>query len=125
MSYNATLEGGQEVFIPSWPASVALQELTNAGKYIGTDKLLRIAELDTPSAILAITESVEPAQTAGLIKHFVCSARMDGAKIEVSNYDSQFENNLYLAIELFCHVVKAQYSDFFEQGLAKANSQND
>jgi len=123
--YNATLKDGQEIYIPSWPASVALENLTKAGKYIGSDNLLRIAELNYPAAMLSITESDDSKTTAELIKHFVCEARMDGNKIDKAGYDSQFEGNLFLAIEIFCHVIKAQYYDFFKSGLAKETSQED
>ena len=121
--YSATLKGGQEIYIPSWPASVALENLTKAGEFIGSNALVSIAKLNTPAAMLAIMSSKDSTETAGLIKHFVCSARMDEKKIEHTNYDSQFEGNLSLAIEIFCHVVKATYSDFFEQGLAEEPSQ--
>lgn len=123
--YNATLKGGQEVFIPSWPASIALENLSKAGKYIGTDHLLRISELNYASAMLAIVEAEDSNTTSELIKHFVCEARMDGNKINKAEYDNQFEGDLFLALEIFCHVVKAQYSDFFMSGLAEAPSPQD
>jgi len=120
--YTATLKGGQEIYIPPWPASVALQNLTKAGEFIGTDNLLRISELNVPAVMLAIAESKNAAETAGLIKHFVCSARMDGEKIIDNNFDKQFEEDLLLMCEIFAHVVKAVYGDFFVQGLAKEAS---
>ena len=121
--YTATLKGGQELYIPTWPASVALENLTKAGEFIGSDSMLRISELNIPAALLAIMNSKDSAQTAGLIKHFVCTANMDGEKILPTEYDSKFEGDLALAIEIFAHVVKATYSDFFVQGLAKVTSQ--
>jgi len=120
--YSATLKGGQQIYIPKWPVTVAFENLTKAGEFIGSDAMVQIASLNIPAAMLAILNSKDAAQTAGLIKHFVCSARMDEKKIEPSNYDKQFEDDLSLAVELFCHVVKAVYSDFFEQGLAEAPS---
>ena len=125
MSYNVVLTTGQEVYIPSWPASVALENLTKAGKYIGSDNLIRIAELNIPAAMVAIMESDDSKNTADLIKHFVCEARMDGEKINRGDYDQQFSEDLHLAIEIFCHVVRAQYYDFFRLGLAKETSPSD
>ena len=121
--YSATLRGGQEIFIPKWSVSVSIGNLTKAGKYIGADALVRIADLNTAAAMLAIMESDDSEKTAGLIKHFVCTARMDGEKIDLQDYDEKFKDDLGLAIELFCHVVKAMYSDFFEQGLTEEPSQ--
>jgi len=123
--YTATLKGGQEIYVPAWPASVALENLTKAGKYVGSDNLINIAELNIPSAMLAIMNSEDSATTAELVKHFVCEARMDGEKIMKSDYDNKFQGDIYLAIELFCHVVRAQYYDFFVQGLAKETSPED
>ncbi len=122
--YNTTLKGGQEIYIPSWPASVALENLTKAGEFIGSDNILQISELNIPAVLLAIMESKNSKQTAGLIKHFVCTANIDGEKILANDYDTKFENDLNLAIEIFAHVVKATYSDFFVQGLAKEVSQD-
>lgn len=121
--YRATLKGGQKIFIPTWPVSVAYENLTKAGKYIGSDALVRIAELNMAAAMVAIMESNDAEQTSALIKHFVCTVRMDGDKIEKGSYEDQFRDDLALTIELFCHVIKAVYSDFFEQGLAEAPSQ--
>lgn len=123
--YNAVLKEGQEVYIPSWPVSVALENLTKAGKYIGSDNLIRISELNIPSAMVAIMNAEDSNTTSELIKHFVCEARMDGEKIMKIDYDTKFKDNIYLAIEIFCHVVRAQYYDFFKQGLAKEPSQED
>lgn len=120
--YTATLSKGQEIFIPTWPPLVALENLSKAGEFIGTDNLLRISELSIPAVILSITESENSKETAGLIQHFVCTARMDGDKITPQEFDRIFEDNLYLICELFAHVVKGVYSDFFVQGLAKEPS---
>jgi len=122
MSYNSTLKNGQELFIPSWPASVALENLSKAGKYIGADNLTRIAELNTAAAMVAIMEAKDSKNTTELIKHFVCEARIDGKKINKQEYDTQFSEDIYIVIEIFCHVVKAQYFDFFKQGLVRETS---
>lgn len=120
--YNAVLKDGQELYVPTWPASVAVENLTKAGEFIGSENLVRIAELNIPSVMVAIMNSKDAEQTAALIKHFVCTARIDSKKIYKNEYDSLFEGDLALAIEIFAHVVKAVYADFFESGLAKANS---
>ena len=77
------------------------------------------------AAMVAIMESKDSGQTAALIKHFVCTARMDGDKIEAQDYDEKFKDNLAITIELFCHVVKAVYADFFALGLVEEVSQED
>ena len=123
--YTATLKGGQEIYIPTWPPLVALENLSKAGEFIGTDNLLRISELSIPAVILAITESPNSKETAGLIQHFVCTARMDDVKITKQEFEKIFEDDLYLICELFAHVVKGVYSDFFVRGLAKGPSPKD
>lgn len=123
--YNATLNSGSEIYIPYWTPTVALENLTMAGKYIGADFMIEIAKLDILSAIVAITEAEDAKQTIGLIKNFVCSARVDGEKIQPNTFDKSFEANLYEVVELFAHVVKAQYASFFDLGLPKETSQSD
>lgn len=120
--YNGKLRDGSEIYVPHWPASVSLENLTRAGQYLGTDNLIRISELNIPSVIVAIMESKEPAQLAGLMKHFVCQARVDGSKVSPGDFDTLFTGNLDKATEIFAHVVHAQYHDFFVSGLAKETS---
>jgi len=123
--YTANLKNGLEVYIPRWPVSIAYENLTKAGQYIGSDNLLSIAELNTAAVMLALMESSDSSKTAGLIKHFVCTARVDGEKIDPSSYDTKYQDDLHIVAEIFAHVVKATYSDFFKQGLAKETSPSD
>jgi len=126
--YQATLKDGQAIAIPSWPIDVALENLTHAGKYLGTEYVIKMAELaedgsvNTAMVIVAIMESQEPKLCASIIKQFVCQARISGNKIEPGTIDNMFDNNLSIVTELFAHVIHAQYSDFFVSGLAKAHS---
>jgi hypothetical protein len=122
MSYNATIKSGKEIFIPSWDVGVALENLTKAGKYLGSENIINIAELNLASTIVAIMDAKEPAIVAQLIKHFVCQVRIDGKKITEDTIDSMFESNLGEIAELFTHVIHAQYSSFFALGLAKEPS---
>lgn len=121
--YNANLKDQREIYIPKWPATVAFENLSRASQYLGgADAVVAISELNIPAVIVAICDSKEPEQTAALIKHFVCEVRMDNGKLTPSQFDSMFETELDVAVEIFAHVVKAQYADFFESGLAKAPS---
>ena len=121
--YKNTLKNGKELYIPNWPVDVALVNLTMAGKYLGTDNVILISEINIPAVIVAIMGSDEPKKAAELIKHFVCQARVDGNKIDNNNIDSLFENDLSSVTEIFAHVIHAQYADFFNLGLAKEPSQ--
>jgi len=118
--YKKELSKGQNIFINNWTPSVALENLTHAGKLIGLDNLLNISKLDEISkhiTIVAISEAKDSETTMKLIRHFVCTVNMDDQRIEESNFDVIFEGNLALIIEIFTHVVHSQYADFFEQGL--------
>ena len=121
--YSAKLLDGREIYIPDWPVNVALENLTMAGKYLGTERVINIAELNFAAVILAIGSSPEPKEAANLVQHFVCQARIDGEKITPGNIDTLFEDGLRTVGEIFAHVVHSQYSDFFGLGLARANSQ--
>lgn len=123
MGYHATLKDMKEIYIPHWPVDVALENLTRAGQHLGTDAVIRISELNIPAVIVAIMDAKDPNQTASLIKHFICQARISGSKIEPNQIDNMFEGNLAQVAEIFAHVIAAQYADFFVSGLAKELSQ--
>ena len=123
--YKATLKGGEKIYIADWLPTVALENLTQAGKYIGIDNLLNISKLDDFSehtTILAISDAEEAKTTMNLVKHFVCAANMDGVRIEEHNFDEVFKQKLGLVVEIFVHVVHSQYAGFFGQGLVEAQS---
>jgi len=120
--YTAKLKSGKEIYIPTWSATLALENLTQCGQFIGVDATITISELNIPAAMIAIMNSKDPENTSGLIKSFVVDVRIDEERISKSTYDSMFEDNLFEVVEIFAHVVKAQYADFFALGLAKEAS---
>lgn len=122
--YTGKLADGRDVYIPSWPANVQLEHLNLLCKALGTDEVVEISNLNVAAAMLAIAEAEDSSNMAGLVKHCVCQARIDGSKIEPTTLDEIFDNDLYTIVELFTHVVHSQYSDFFGRGLAKALSQS-
>lgn len=117
--YSAQLVGGQDIYIPSWPIDVALENLALAGKYLGSENVITISELNLAAVVVAIMSANDPKQCAGLVKHFVCQVRIDGSKIEPNTINTMFEDNLALVGEMFAHVLHSQYADFFELGLVK------
>ena len=117
--YRGKLTDGRDVFIPRWPVDVALENLGKVGKYLGVENVIRIADPNTAAALFSMTDSDDPKNTAGIIKHFVCTVRCDGDRITPESYDSL---DIKLIPELFALVVHAQYFDFFESGLARENS---
>ena len=122
--YKGKLNDGREIYIPTWAVDVALENVTLAGKYLGIENVINIAELNTAAVIVAIMSAKEPKLTVGLIKHFVCTVRIEGSKILPETLNEMFEGDLKSIAEIFSHVVHSQYSDFFELGLAKENSQD-
>jgi len=122
--YKATLRDGRDIYIPNWPVDVALENLTKAGKYLGTDNIIEIAYINIPAVIVAIMGAEDPKQCAALVRHFICQVRIDGSKIDATSIDEMFSGNLGHIAELFAHVVHSQYHDFFESGLVKEPSQD-
>jgi len=121
--YKDTLSNGKDIFIPSWPVDIALENLAKAGQFIGTDRLVSIANKSVPDVIIAIANSEDPTNTAGLIKHFCCSARIGGEKVSPGDFDEIFKGSLKDVAEIFSLVMHSQYHDFFESGLAEVSSQ--
>ena len=121
--YSTELTEGQEIYIPVWSPTVALANLTQVSKILRSALEDEIPGLEVPTAIISIMEAEDAEAAADIVKHFVMTARMDGHKITKNNYDELFANDLYLAMEIFTHVIHSQYSDFFKRGLAKVNYQ--
>lgn len=121
-NYSASLKDGRKIYIPSWPVDVALENLTLAGKYLGTENVINISTLSIPAVIVAIMGATDPKAAASLVKHFLCTVRIEGDKITPETINSMFEGDLASVAELFAHVMHSQYSDFFKLGLAKVNS---
>ena len=121
-SYTKTIQDGREIYIPHWPVDVALENLTQVGKLLGTENVIRISEGNVQAAIVAVMGCDNPKLAAALIKHFVCQVRIAGSKIEPNTINSMFEGDLHAIIELFTHVIVCQYADFFSLGLAKVAS---
>jgi len=117
--YNATLAGGQEIYIPSWPANVQFENLVQATKQLGQDHVINISALNVPAAMLAVMGSEDSKAVTSLVLHFVQQCRIDGEKVSQANFDTL---GLPILIELFTHVMHSQYHAFFESGLAKAAS---
>lgn len=122
--YRKRISDGREIYIPNWPVDVALENLTQVGKLLGTENVINISELNIPAAIVAIMKCENPKLATALIKHFVCQVRIDGSKIEPETISAMFEGDLYGVVELFTHVIHSQYSEFFSLGLAKEASQD-
>tara|TARA_R110000744_G_C19316746_1_gene557241 strand:- start:449 stop:835 length:387 start_codon:yes stop_codon:yes gene_type:complete len=117
--YRKTIKDGREIYIPNWAVDVALQNLSQAGKVFGNENVIRMAELNIPASVVALMSATDPALAARLIKHFVCQVRIDGSKIEPETLNDMFEGKLAVVMELFCHTMHSQFSDFFSLGLAK------
>lgn len=122
--YKATLKDGRAIFIPSWPVDVALENLTQAGKCLGTENVINISELSIPAVIVSIMGCDDYKLTSALIRHFICQVRIDGTKIAPETINSMFNGDLATVAELFAHVIHSQYSDFFVSGLVKESSQD-
>ena len=119
--YNATLSGGQEIYIPNWSAKVAFENLTQVCKALGQTEVVEISALNVPVAMGAVMGSDDHVLATQMVFHFVGQARIDGDKIDSNMMD---QLGMAVIIELFTHVMHSQYNDFFVSGLAKAPSQS-
>jgi hypothetical protein len=121
--FKGKLENGDEVFIPNWPVDVAIENLAKAGKYLGTQELIEISKKNQTAVLVALSNSGDPENAAGLFSHFCSAARINGDKMSAVTISERYTGDLKTAAELFALVVHVQYADFFDLGLAKATSQ--
>ncbi len=122
-AYKRKIKDGRDIYIPNWPVDVALENLTQAGKVLGSENIINISELNQAGAIVALMNADNPKLASMLVKHFICQVRIDGSKIDADTINDMFDGQLEVVLELFTHVIHSQYSDFFSSGLAKEVSQ--
>jgi hypothetical protein len=120
--YKRTIADGRDIYIPNWSVDVALENLTQAGRVLGSENIINISELNTAGAIVALMKAENPKLASRLVKHFICQVRIDGSKITEDTINTMFDGQLEVVLELFTHVIHSQYADFFSLGLAKAVS---
>ena len=121
--YKATLKDGREIYIPFWSATIALTNLSKAGKILGADNMVAIANNNKAAAIVSIMNAEDAERASSVVKHFVCSANIENTEINTNSVDTMFNGQLEVVLEIFTHVVCAQYQPFFVSGLAKEASQ--
>jgi len=121
--YKRKIADGREIFIPNWAVDVALENLTQAGKILGSENIINISEMNMAGAIVALMNAENPKLASQLVKHFICQVRIDGNKITTETINTMFDGQLNVVLELFTHVIHSQYADFFSLGLAEVVSQ--
>ena len=117
--YKSNLRDGRSIYIPNWSVKVQFENLTQVCKYLGQDNVLEISSLNIPVAMIAIMGSDDAEACTDLVMHFVQQARVEGEKVTIDSIETL---GMPIIIELFAHVIKSQYSDFFVLGLAKDHS---
>ena len=60
MAYTATLKDMREIYIPSWPVDVALENLAKAGQILGTHNVIAMSEINTTAVSVALMDTKEP-----------------------------------------------------------------
>ena len=121
--YKAPLKNGSKIFIDNWPVEIALGNLTLASRVLGPDYVRSIANLDQKAAIMAVMNAEDHKVVAEFVSHCCTCVVLDGVRITPEIMNTQFEGKLHEVVELFTHVIHSQYHDFFDYGLAEANSQ--
>ena len=119
-NYKAELIDGRPIYIPSWPATVQFENLTQVVKYLGQEKVINISSLNIQAAMLAVMGSDDHEGCTSLMMHFIRHARLDGNKLDQDTIEKMEMSEL---IEIFTHVMHSQYDSFFVSGLAKVSSQ--
>lgn len=112
--YTAHIEDGREIYIPSWPVNVQLQNLTEVSKVFGPDSVVAMAKLELRETIKAVMNAEDAEKSMSLIKHFIQQVRIDGNKVTAETMDDMFEDKLRVVLELFTHLIHSQYNGFFD-----------
>ncbi|UYD72123.1 hypothetical protein [Vibrio phage vB_VpaM_VPs20] len=105
------------IYVRQWPASVALENMTEAVQVLGPSFGSFIEGKYTLNDIIAVMSGVDKHTLVPLLKRFVSAARVDGKEIQEGTFNITFSGDLMKVFKILAFVCEVNYKDFFEQGL--------
>lgn len=104
------------VMVRQWPASIALENLSEALGLLGSNLTFFIDGSYQFQDVLRVLHSCDHKRLTDLLKRFVIAARVDGRDIKPEAFNAEYNGELHRVFETFALVCQSNYRDFFEQG---------
>jgi hypothetical protein len=104
------------VYVRQWPASVALENLSEALGLLGPHLTFFIDGSYQFGDTLKVLHSCDHRKLVELMKKFVVAARVDGREIKPETFNAEYNGELHRVFDTFAFVCEVNYRDFFEQG---------
>lgn len=104
------------VYVRQWPASVALENLSEALALFGNQLAFFIDGSYQFGDILTVMHRNDPKSLSNLIKKFVCACSVDGKAIQEPMFNAEYSGDLYKVFRVFAFVCQVNYKDFFDEG---------
>ena len=105
------------VFVRQWPASIALENLSEALGLLGPNFSFFVDGSYSFGDILAVMHSTDSKKLNELVQKFVLAARLNGQDLQPAQFNQFYNGELLRVFKVFSMVAEVNYLDFFEQGL--------
>jgi hypothetical protein len=105
------------VYVRQWPASVALENMTEAVQVLGPAFGSFVENRYGLNDLVSVMAGANKTELVSLMKRFVSAARVDGKEIQEGTFNVAFSGDLMKVFKILAFVCEVNYKDFFEQGL--------
>lgn len=104
------------VYVRQWPASIALENLSEALGLLGPNLTFFIDGSYQFGDVLTVLHKCDHKQLTALLKKYVVAARVNGREIQDATFNAEYNGDLHRVFDTFALVCQVNYRDFFEQG---------
>lgn len=108
--------GDKPVFVMQWPATTALENLSEALGLMGPTLSFYIDGTYQFGDTVKVLHGCDHKQLTALLKKFVIAARVDGREVPDQLFNQEYSGELHRVFETFSLVCQVNYRDFFERG---------
>lgn len=112
-----TVIADRPVYVRQWPASVAIENLSEALGLVGSNLSFFIDGSYQFQDTVQMMYSCDHTKLSALLKKFTCAARVDGREVKEAEFNAVYSGDLHRVFDTFAFVCQVNYKDFFEQGV--------
>ena len=108
------------IYVRQWPASVALENLSEALGLMGSDFSFFVDGSYQFTDMLQVLHRSDSKRLVALLKKFAMAARVDGKELQEAQFNQYYSGEIFKIFKVFAFVAEVNYRDFFELGVPPA-----
>lgn len=108
------------IYVRQWPASVALENLSEALGLMGPDFSFFVDGSYQFTDMLQVLHRSDSKRLVALLKKFAMAARVDGKELQEAQFNQYYSGEIFKIFKVFAFVAEVNYRDFFELGVPPA-----